>query len=180
MKKGLILVLALVLLLGGAGFLYGRLSTKVDTEQLGQQEENRIAAPDFLVYNGEEGEVQLSDFFGKPIVLNFWASWCGPCRMEMPDFEAKYLELGDKVQFLMVNMTAGSETQESAQEFIDAEGFTFPVFFDLDSDAAYTYGASSLPTTYFIDADGYVVAQAVGAIDADTLQQGIDLIYTAE
>ena len=176
MKKGLILVLALVLLLGGAGFLYGRLSTKVDTEQLGQQEENRIAAPDFLVYNGEEGEVQLSDFFGKPIVLNFWASWCGPCKMEMPDFEAKYLELGDKVQFLMVNMTAGSETQESAQEFIDAEGFTFPVFFDLDSDAAYTYGASSLPTTYFIDADGYVVAQAVGAIDADTLQQGIDLI----
>ena len=120
--------------------------------------------------------MQLSDFFGKPIVLNFWASWCGPCKMEMPDFEAKYLELGDKVQFLMVNMTAGSETQESAQEFIDAEGFTFPVFFDLDSDAAYTYGASSLPTTYFIDADGYVVAQAVGAIDADTLQQGIDLL----
>lgn len=178
MKKGVILVLALALLLGGAGFLYGRLSGRVETEQLGTQEqESRVAAPDFLVYDGEEGEVQLSDFFGKPIVLNFWASWCGPCKMEMPDFEEKYLEIGDDVQFMMVNMTMDGETQETAQAFIDAEGFTFPVFFDLDSDAAYTYGVSSIPATYFIDAEGCVVAQAVGAIDAETLRQGIDLIW---
>ena len=53
-------------------------------------------------------------FIGKPIALNFWASWCGPCQMEMPDFHEKYLQLGEKVNFLMINMTTGRETQESA------------------------------------------------------------------
>jgi len=188
--KGIIITVALVALFAVAGVLYGQLAVNIDSEQLGVMEEaekpgeteqaDKLAAPDFLVYNAEGGEVLLSDFFGKPIVLNFWASWCGPCKMEMPDFNEKYLEIGGDVHFLMVNMTTGRETQEAAQEFIDAEGFSFPVFFDLDSDAAYTYGASSLPTTYFIDAEGHLIAQAVGAIDAETLGRGIDMIYEEE
>ena len=94
----------------------------------------------------------------------------------MPDFHEKYLELGEEIHFLMVNMTGGRETLESVKEFIAEKEYTFPVFFDTDADAAAAYGVYSLPTTYFIDADGYAIAQATGAIDADTLQRGIDMI----
>ena len=135
-------------------------------------------APDVRIFDREGGEVRLNEFFGKPMVLNFWASWCGPCQSEMPDFQAKYQELGGEVNFVMVNMTDGQrETVESASGFIDRNGFEFPVFYDTTGEAAYAYQAYSLPTTYFIDAGGHVIAQATGAIDAETLQMGIDMIY---
>ncbi len=109
--------------------------------------------------------------------MNFWASWCGPCQIEMPDFQEKYLELGGEIQFLMVNMTDGSrETLESASKFIAGKGYTFPVFYDTGLSAARTYSAYSLPATYFINTEGYVLARAVGAIDGQTLQRGIDMI----
>ena len=95
----------------------------------------------------------------------------------MPHFNEKYLELKDDVHFLMINMTDGArETVESASDFVAENAYTFPVFYDTQLDAASTYGAYSLPTTYFIDADGYAIAQATGAIDAETLQRGIDMI----
>ena len=201
-KTILVVALAFVLLLGGAYVLYNRLAQDATPDQLavqgasaaGQteqdadtpqeedkgeeegQEPEKVLAPDFTVYDLDGNAVQLSDFIGKPIVLNFWASWCGPCQMEMPDFHEKYLQLGEEVNFLMINMTTGRETQESAIAFIEKNDYSFPIFYDTQSDAAMTYGAYSLPTTYFIDAEGYAIAQATGAIDAETLQRGIDMI----
>ena len=188
-KTAMILMLAFVLLIAGASVLYKQLGDKVTPEQLAVAETNPpqeagtepsgVAAPDFTVYDAAGNTAKLSDYFGKPIILNFWASWCGPCKMEMPDFNEKSQELEGQVQFLMVNMTDGSrETVETATAFIEEQGYTFPVFFDTSSEAALTYGAYSLPTTYFIDADGFAIAQATGAIDGETLQRGIDLIYT--
>ncbi len=134
-------------------------------------------APDFTVYDLEGNAVKLSDFFGKPIVLNFWASWCGPCCSEMPEFDAVSQELQGEVTFLMVNMTdGGQETVETASALIAQEGYQFPVYYDTDMDAATVYGVYSLPTTYFINADGVAIAQATGAIDRETLQRGIDMI----
>ena len=186
----IIILFAFVLFLGGAYLLYAQLGQKMTPEKLTVEEpkhtdntdekeadQEKILAPDFVVYDIEEKEIHLSDYIGKPVVLNFWASWCGPCKMEMPDFQERYLELGEEIQFLMINMTDGSrETVESATEFITNQEYTFPVFYDTESNAAMTYEARSLPTTYFIDAEGYVVARATGAIDGETLQRGIDMI----
>jgi len=136
-------------------------------------------APDFTVYNKEGNSVKLSDMKGTPVVLNFWASWCPPCKAEMPDFDAIAKEYAGKVVFMMVNLTDGqSETQESAQAFIDSMGYTFPVYFDKDSDAAYKYGIQSIPTTFFIDANGDLIAYGSGAMDGDTLRRGISMIYS--
>ena len=183
-KKNLIMiVLAMVLLIATASALYGRLGEGMTPQQLMEEEtkaqqESRQKAPDFTVYDAQGNPVKLSEYFGKPIVLNFWASWCGPCKMEMPDFNEKSKELEGKVQFLMINMTDGSrETVEIASAFIAEQGYTFPVFFDTRGNAAYAYTAHALPTTYFIDAEGYAVSRATGAISADTLQKGIDMIY---
>jgi len=136
-----------------------------------------IKAPDFTVYDANGNKIRLHDFIGKPIVLNFWATWCGPCKIEMPDFNAKYLEIGDEVQFLMVNLTDGTrDTVESVKGFIAENGYSFPVFYDKDYSAVDAYAISSIPTTYFIDADGNLVAYAKGAINAETLQEGINMI----
>ena len=203
----IVLIGVFVLLIGGAAVLYSRLGDQLQPDRLevqnppattapattaptgplqtdpavttepAQTTRPVITAPDFTVYDAEGNEVHLSDYFGKPIVLNFWASWCGPCQMEMPDFQEKYLELGEEVAFLMINMTdGGRETVQTASEFIASQGYTFPVFYDPMGMAAGVYGAYSLPTSYFINAQGHVIARAVGAIDGETLQRGIDMI----
>lgn len=196
-KKGLlILSLVLVVLIVGASVLYARLGDMAKPDQLQLDggtttaasgtttagggtttAPQTYAAPDFTAYTAAGEAVKLSDYVGRPIVLNFWASWCGPCQMEMPDFDAKYQELGSQVQFLMINMTDGDrETVEGAASFITQKGYTFPVFFDTHYSAAIAYNVYSLPTTFFIDEKGQVVAYANQAIDAQTLQRGIDMI----
>ena len=137
------------------------------------------SAPDFIMLDWDGNEVKLSDFLDKPIILNFWASWCGPCKSEMPDIQEFYEKYGENVHFLIVNCTDGSrETVDTAKAFLAGTDYTFPVYFDTASMGAYTYGASSIPLTFFIDANGDLMAYYMGAMSADILQQGIDMIYT--
>ena len=181
MKRLMGLLLALLLLVFAALLVgcEGNAPAATDSESStddGAGEAQKSKAPDFTVTDGDGRAVTLSSYFGKPIVLNFWASWCGPCKMEMPDFQETFEARGEEVQFLMVNLTTGRETLTTAKQHIATCGYTLPVLFDTSAEAASVYRVSSIPTTYFIDAEGYLVAQATGMIDAETLGRGIDMI----
>jgi len=202
-KTFILLAVLLVILIGGAGFFYNKLRSSYKTDALtkpSQTAENETdseetedsqtsseetdsgenaaeTAPDFTMTDASGEEVKLSDFFDKPVVLNFWASWCGPCKSEMPHFEDAYQKYGEDINFVIVNLTDGArETVENASDFIEEQGYTFPLYFDTNTEGAMTYGTYSIPVTYFIGADGVPVAQANGALDAATLQKGLDMI----
>ncbi len=133
-------------------------------------------APDFTVLDGEGNEVSLSELRGKPVVINFWATWCGPCKSELPDFEKAYQSYGEQIHFMMVDLVGGQETVEGAKAFVADQGYTFPVYFDTESSAAVAYGVSAIPMTIFVNADGERVTYATGAIDAALLEKGIGMI----
>ena len=200
-KTLLILCLVLALVLIGAGALYNSLAgsvqlgglattppeTQAPTEIPGEEstepadthptEPPANIAPDFTMLDMEGNEVTLASFFGKPIVLNFWASWCGPCKMEMPEIQKFYDKYGQEIHFLLVSV---DDSLDAAKSFISDSGYTFPVYFDTTSVGAYTYGASSIPLTFFIDAEGNLTAYYMGAMSESILQQGVDMIYTPE
>ena len=140
-----------------------------------EPERTEPIAPNFTIYDGNGNKVHLSDYAGKPIILNFWASWCAPCKKEMPDFNKKYLQYGDQIQFLMIDF-AKDDKIEDAKAYVSEMGFAFPIYFDTYADAFYAYGVTAFPTTIFIDADGYIVARYRGTISEGTLQSGIDMI----
>ncbi len=132
-------------------------------------------APDFEVLDNDGNTVRLSDFRGKPVVLNFWATWCPPCKAELPDFDRSAATYGDEVTFLMVNLTdGGRDTVSGVREFVAANGYTFPVYFDTRYSAANAYRVSSIPTTYFINAEGEIVSYKVGMVSASELEKGIE------
>ena len=157
-------------------------TTESEPEQEHTREEGENEydpAPDFTVYDADGKPVKLSDMKGKPVVLNFWASWCPPCKAEMPDFDAVCKEYEGKVTFMMVNLTDGErETVESARNFIHMMEYSFPVYYDTDMEASNTYGIQSIPTTFFIDADGVLVAYGSGALSENELRRGISMLYT--
>ena len=176
-----LLLIALVFVLAVATVSYKKLSADYIQEQPGVVEtaspNTAELAADFTVYDGEGSEVRLSDYFGMPIVVNFWATWCGPCKSELPHFDALCAEYGDSVQFLMVNLTDGSrETVEGVKEFVSEAGYSFPVFFDTEFDAVIAYGVQSIPKTVFIHADGSSAAEYIGTMDEDTLRRYIESI----
>lgn len=181
--KWIIIALLFAGMLSGAFIVYNQLSKNYSNDRIeqntsnqAQQNDSTVTAPDFTVFDTNGNEVSLSDYKGKPVVLNFWATWCYYCKVEMPDFNEAYKNHPD-VQFLMINATDGiQETQEKANSYIKEQGFDFEIFFDTTQQTVYNYRVTGFPATFFIDKNGNIAAMRNGLIDKETLEKGINII----
>lgn len=187
-KKILILVLGFIVFLGVSYGLYTYLGNSYKPNEIvkedkgNQDDKNKIVdssekekAIDFEIYDYEGNKVTLKDFQGKPIIINVFASWCGPCKAEMPLFENIYEAYkNEDIMLLMINMTDGQrETQKSAEDFMKNEGYTMPIYFDKDLDFSMKYNVMGIPRTLFIDKDGNIIKDHTSMIDAITLNDYI-------
>ena len=164
----LLLVLITVLCCGCSGD-----TGAAEPEETEATEEILLSANmiDFKVYDREGNPVSLSDMAGKPVVVNFWATWCGPCKSELPAFQQAYETYGEDVVFMMVDMVQGrTETKAGAIEYVDGQGYTFPLYFDEDGTAVVAYEIAAVPASFFINEQGEVVTSHVGAMSFEQLE----------
>lgn len=127
-------------------------------------------APDFELVTTEDETVHLSDFAGKKVLLNFWATWCPPCRNEMPDMQT-YHETTDDAVILAVNITESERKVADVDDFLDEFGITFDVLLDEETSVANLYTAHAMPTSYFIDSDGIIQEKVMGEINLDFIEK---------
>lgn len=136
----------------------GDITSEIETEnEVKNEENNEVVAPDFSLTDLNGNTVKLSDYRGKVVILNFWASWCPPCVAEMPDFDRinRKLAESDDAVILAVNLTDGRrETEEKARKFIKDKGYSLNVLLDKKGSASDQYMIYSIPTTYIINRDG--------------------------
>ncbi len=124
-------------------------------------------APDFTLNNMNGEEVKLSDYQGKLVYLNFWATWCGYCDQEMPDLQALNTENDDLV-VLAVNVR---EDKELVQSYLDKGGYDFPVLLDEEGEITAKYLVAGMPTTYFINSEGILLDRYPGMMEREQMEE---------
>ena len=128
-------------------------------------------AADFTVYTATGEEVRLSALRGQPVIVNFFATWCPPCKAELPDFDSAAARYGDRICFLMVDLLGGySESVAGTQQFTEENGYSFPLYFDITGEAADAYSVTSIPTTLAVDAEGRLVYSHTGMLSAAEIE----------
>lgn len=129
-------------------------------------------APEFELVNLKGEIVRLSDFKGKPVILNFWATWCGPCRAEFPEFQAAAVDNADDLVIIGINNTSTDNPNE-VPKFVEEMGVTFPIVLDEDRTALEAYKVLGLPTTIFIDSNGIVNEVFTGPLNKSYIESKI-------
>lgn len=167
MKK----VIALIVFIGLIGYTIYTTAFTEQTAVVGLEKGN--LAPDFELVTLDGDKVKLSDYQGKKILLNFWASWCGPCRAEMPDMEKLHKEGREDFVILAVNATQTERSKESPAEFIKELGLTFPTVLDEKGEVSKTYQVIALPTSYFIDSEGKIGDKYTGTLSYEQMINGV-------
>ena len=134
------------------------------------------SAPEFVLENVHPGEppVSLETLRGKPVVLNFWASWCGPCRKEMPAFEAVHQQAKDRIRFVGID---NQDYRDSALELLRQTGVSYPSGFDPKGKVAASFGLVGMPTTVFISGDGRLLERRTGEMNREQLEETIERLF---
>ena len=130
--------------------------------------------PQFKLKNLAGEDVTLDDYKGQKVILNFWATWCEPCREEMPLFE-RVDQANDDVVVLAVNMAHQDSGSEKVEAFLAKQNLTFPVVFDETGDVANAYKIINLPSTYFIDEEGKISNKVLGQVEETALLQYLEM-----
>lgn len=177
-------VLLIVSIIGGLSKPYIGKKPQVDSPSLSSDgttspsdtENERYPIPDFKFTDMEENDVNFSDFKGKPVVLNFWATWCPFCIEEMADFDKLIGEYGDKVSFIMLDALDGKrETVEKVNTFLEEQKFEhLTPYLDKYLEGISVFGVSSFPTTVFIDKDGNMFTAVIGKTSYKTVKEILD------
>ncbi|WP_338469358.1 TlpA disulfide reductase family protein [Niallia sp. XMNu-256] len=127
-------------------------------------------APDFELKTLSGETVKLSDYRGKKVLINFWATWCPPCKEEMPDMEKFYQENREDVVILAVNI----DPQFNVKQFVSDMGVTFPILLDEKDEVNFQYQVLTIPTTYFIDQEGIIRYKYLTAMTQDLMKEYTD------
>ncbi|WP_157068390.1 TlpA disulfide reductase family protein [Geobacillus jurassicus] len=148
------------------------LSTSLDSGKIGTNK-GEIAL-DFELRSITGDNIQLSDLRGKTVILNFWATWCPPCRAEMPEMQKFYENNKDSnVEILAVNLTNSERGSNAVSDFVEAKGITFKVVLDEQGDIGNLYGAITIPTSYIIDKNGVIRNKYIGPMSYETMDRMI-------
>lgn len=149
---------------------------------------NAVPAPDFTLTDQFGVEHTLSDYKGKTVFLNFWATWCPPCKAEMPDIQALYEDWGENSGELVVLGVANPKsdgypynqdvTQEEVEAFLSEGGYTYPVVMDSTGDVFFSYAVRAFPTTFMIDPDGNVFGYVAGGISRSVMDSIVEQTMT--
>lgn len=172
MKK---IIIAIVLLLMFGYSLYEFIDPFTEDETVNREANTGLGvgqyAPDFELKNLAGETVNLSDYRGKRVMLNFWATWCPPCRAEMPDMEKFYQQ--NEVEVLAVNLTSTEEREEDVHQFADEFDLSFSILLDTDLTASTRYEIRPVPTSYMIDSHGIIQHKALGALNYEQMVQAL-------
>ena len=135
------------------------------------------SAPDFELKTQDGKSIKLSDYRGQKVLLNFWASWCPPCKKEIPDLNEFYSEHKmEKITVLSVNMTYSEKNKQTIQAFQDMYKIRHPVVLDQTGTIAGLYKIITIPTSYFIDSNGIIQKRIIGPLQKETIKNLMDSI----
>lgn len=194
MKKNIGLLIVVLLVVAMIGTYVKQQIDKdreIDTASLGQETEQRVIGlnkgdtpPDFTLTTLDGEEVTLSKLRGKKVVLNFWATWCPPCKAEMPHMQNYYEQYAkdENVEILAVNLTSAErDVSEEAKidtvtTFKDSYELTFPILLDTENTAGTDYQIITIPTTYFIDSKGYIQHTIQGPMNMEMLESYVNAL----
>jgi len=161
----------------GAGVLALPLIISSDQPATFDESESQAAAnrpaPDFTLTDLNGNRVSLSQFVGKPVVINFWATWCPPCRAEIPHLIEAYEREQGQVVFLAISV---DEPERIVRDFVEEQGMPFIILLDDGGKVASTYRVNSIPVTFFISRDGEITARYVGQMSPSKIEDGLSRI----
>ncbi|MEJ9281263.1 TlpA disulfide reductase family protein [Ureibacillus thermosphaericus] len=138
-------------------------------------------APEFTLTDLSGADVKLSDFKGKIVILNFWATWCPPCREEMPAMQKFYEQNKENgIEIVAVNLTNIDNGVQAVESFVQDYGLTFPILLDKDGVVGNTYGILTLPTSYILDPKGGVIQKIIGPMNEQMMTEIVNSIQMDE